>query len=61
MPRTRLGVRLVAQALHKAPLPLVSLEMWRAVQFSREPDDASGSSRDVGLWHNPGLDTSLGL
>ena len=61
MPRSWLGVRLVTQALHEVALPLASFEMWRAVQFSREPDDASGSSRDVGLWHNPGLDTSLGL
>jgi len=48
MPRTRLGVRLIVQALRGVPLPARTLALCRAVPTARDPRDPSGSRRYVG-------------
>ncbi len=59
MARTRLGVRLIVQALQGVPLPARTLALCRAVPTARDPRDPSGSRRYVGRWHNPATTLAL--
>ena len=59
MPRTRLGVRLIIQALQGVPLPPRTLTLCRAVPTARDPRDPSGSRGYVGRWHNPATTLAL--
>ncbi len=59
MPRTRLGVRLVAQALQGLALPKRTLALYRAVPAPRDPRDPSGSRTYFGRWHNPATTLAL--
>ncbi len=59
MPRTRLGVRLIVQALQGVPLPARTLALCRAVPTARDPRDPSGSRGYVGRWHNPATTLAL--